>query len=187
MSYDLILEKLSIRTNIENINTNFRHYLEQVFSSLFLKKIDRVFKKPLVIDEFKENNNVMAYTVGSQISVNTKMFEELPQNRAMIYVMHELFHVLQNVSQFPEIKTLNKKLMLLTMKYIKKEDINKFLTGKEQNIHSDYKDEFLSYCSNFAFDFKLAPQLKEEYKKMLTDSGFFNMSSNWWQKRFSKS
>lgn len=184
MKYSIILEKLNISSDIDNINSNFRKYLEQVFSELFLKKLDRVFKKPLIIEKFKEKTNVMALTVGTQISVNVERFKKLPEKRAMVYIIHELFHVLQNVPQFPEIKTLNKKLMNETMKYVKKEDIERFFTGKDQNIHSDYKDEFLSYCSNFAFDFSLAPQLKDEYYKILNNTGYFNMSSDWWEERF---
>lgn len=186
MKYDLILEELKIDSNLNKLDRNFREYLKQVFSPLFLKKLDRVFKEPLVIENFKNNSNVMALTTGKQISVNTKMFNSLPLDRAMVYIIHELFHVLQNVSQFPEIKTLNKKLMNLTLKYVSKENINSFLTGKEQNIHSDYKDEFLSYCSNFAFNWKLAPQLKQEYFNILNSTGFFNMNSKWWKSRFNK-
>jgi hypothetical protein len=60
------------------------------------------------------------------------------------------------------------------------------LTGKSQNIYSNYKDEFLSYCSNFAFDWSLAPSLKNEYYSILSNSGIFNMKSEWWLKRFKK-
>ena len=74
--------------------------------------------------------------------------------------------------------------MKKTMNKISSQNINEFLTGKPQNIHSDYKDEFLSYCSNFAFNWKLSPSLKQEYYDILNNSGLFNMESNWWKKRF---
>ena len=181
---NIINEELKIDSEIDSLNKNFRKYIEQVFSSIFIKKIDRVFKNPLIIREFKEKSNVMAVTQNQQISVNVKMFNELSVDRAMVYIIHELFHVLQNMSQFKEVRTVNKILMKKTMNKISSQNINEFLTGKPQNIHSDYKDEFLSYCSNFAFNWKLSPSLKQEYYDILNNSGLFNMESNWWQKRF---
>ena len=184
MKYDTIKEQLKIDSDIEKINRNFRKYIEQVFSPIFLKKIDRVFKKPLIIKNFKENSNVMALTVGSNISLNVKMFKELNIERGMVYIIHELFHVLQNLNQFPEIKTVNRILYNKTISKIPIQKINEFLTGKQQDIHSNYKDEFLSYCSNAAFNWKLCPQLKIEYYNILNNSGLFNMQSNFWKRRF---
>jgi len=186
MKYELIIEKLKIESEIEKLNKNFRKYIEQVFSPVFLNKLDRVFKEPLIIEDFKEKSNVMAITIGSQISVNTKMFNELTTDRAMVYIIHELFHVLQNKPQFNNIRRINKMLGMATMSKINEANINKFLTGKSQNIYSNYKDEFLSYCSNFAFDWSLAPSLKNEYYSILSNSGIFNMKSEWWLKRFKK-
>ena len=184
---EIIDEELKIDSEIDKLNKNFRRYIEQVFSPIFLKKIDRVFKTPLIIRNFKESSNVMAVTIGSQISVNTKMFNELPLDRAMVYIIHELFHVLQNLPQFEEVRTINRILRTKTMARINKANINKFLTGQSQNIHSNYKDEFLSYCSNFAFDWSLAKELKIEYYQTLKNSGLFNMESPWWSsKRFKK-
>ena len=136
MKYAEICEELEIDSEINKINRNFRKYIEQVFSPIFLKKIDRVFKKPLIVENFKENTNVMALTSPDNvISVNTKMFLSLPTERAMVYIIHELFHVLQNMSQFPEIKKVNKLLGIKTLKKIPKQKINEFLTGKPQDIH----------------------------------------------------
>ena len=101
-----------------------------------------------------------------------------------MYIIHEFFHVLQNMEQFKEIKTVNRMLGNITKKYISSNKINLFLTGKEQNIHSDANEEFLSYCSNFAFKFDLAPNLKKEYYRILDQSGLFNMESEFWSKRF---
>ena len=120
----------------------------------------------------------MALTVGSNISLNVKMFKELNIERGMVYIIHELFHVLQNLNQFPEIKTVNRILYNKTISKIPIQKINEFLTGKQQDIHSNYKDEFLSYCSNAAFNWKLCPQLKIEYYNILNNSGLFNMQSN---------
>lgn len=185
MKYEQILEELKINSDIEKINRNFRKYIEQVFSSVFLKKLDRVFKEPLLVETFKQDSNVMALTApDNTISVNVKMFKELPTERAMVYIIHELFHVLQNMPQFKEMKEINRLLGEKTLKRIPKQAINKFLTGKEQDIHSNYKDEFLSYCSNAAFDWNMAEDLKREYYNTLKNSGLFNITSEWWSKRF---
>ena len=185
MKYAEICEELEIDSEINKINRNFRKYIEQVFSPIFLKKIDRVFKKPLIVENFKENTNVMALTSPDNvISVNTKMFLSLPTERAMVYIIHELLHVLQNMSQFPEVKKVNKLLGIKTLKRIPRQKVNEFLTGKSQDIHSDYKDEFLSYCSNAAFKWDMAKELKAEYLNILKLSGIFNLDSEWWSKRF---
>jgi hypothetical protein len=86
--------------------------------------------------------------------------------------------------QFEELRNVNKTLGEKTMKKIPKLAINKFLTGKEQNIHTNYKNEFLSYCSNAAFDWDMDKNLKKEYYNTLKNSGLFNMESEWWSKRF---
>ena len=126
---NIINEELKIDSEIDSLNKNFRKYIEQVFSSTFIKKIDRVFKNPIIIREFKEKSNVMAITQNQQISVNVKMFNELSVDRAMVYIIHELFHVLQNMSQFKEVRTVNKILMKKTMNKISSQNINEFLTG----------------------------------------------------------
>ena len=185
MKYAEICEELEIDSEINKINRNFRKYIEQVFSPIFLKKIDRVFKKPLIVENFKENTNVMALTSPDNvISVNTKMFLSLPTERAMVYIIHELFHVLQNMSQFTKVKKVNKLLGIKTLKRIPRQKVNEFLTGKSQDIHSDYKDEFLSYCSNAAFKWDMAKELKAEYLNILKLSGIVNLDSEWWSKRF---
>jgi len=184
MNYEKICEELNISSDIEKINKNFRKYIEEVFSQIYLKKIDRVFKEPILVKNFKENSNIMAITTPDNvISVNVKMFNGLPTERAMMYIIHELFHVLQNKPQFPEIKKVNNLLKEKTMKKIPERKINEFLTGKEQDIHSNYKDEFLSYCSNAAFKWEMAKELKNEYANILKLSGIFNTNSNWWKKR----
>lgn len=180
----MLFEELKVESDIDEVNTNFRKYLSKVFNTVFIKKLDRVFKEPLVVETFKKNNNVMAITSGRKIAVNIEMFKELPTDRAMVYILHELFHVLQNTNQFPEISTINRMLKNATLSKINEKDITRFLTGKTQNIHSDYNYEFLPYCSNFAFDWSLSKELKQEYYRILEQSGIFNLKSDWWKVRF---
>lgn len=184
MKYNTLIEELEIQTNEDRLNENFRKYLVQVFSPIYVKKIDRVFKTPLKIEEFNKSDNVMAFTQGNQISISKKVLDELPTEKAMVYIFHEFLHVLQNLKSFAEVKKLNDLLRTKTMKKISVDKINQFLTGKEQNIHSDYKDEFLTYCSNGAFDWSICPELKQTYYETLKNSGIFNMESDWWKYRF---
>lgn len=179
-------EKLEIKSEIEKLNDSFREYLPLVFNKEFLSKLDRVFKEPIIVENFKEKSNIMALTTqDNKIYVNLKNFKDLDTDRSMMYIIHELFHVLQNTPQFPEVRTINRILREKTLSKIDKKNINRFLTGKHQNIHSDYNNEFLSYCSNASFDWSIFPSLKDEYKKVLKNSGIFNFSSSWWKERFS--
>lgn len=176
-------EELKLNSGNDRLNILFRDYLSKIFSPLYLKKIDKIIKDSLVLKEFKENNNVMAYTIGTKIFVNKEKFLSLPIDRAMVYIIHELFHVLDNMKSFKEISFINQKLSAAAEKYIQKKDMSTFLTGKQQDIHSNYKDEFLSYMSNNVFNWNLAPELKEEFKKIIVKSNIFNINSDWWKKR----
>lgn len=187
MNYDdVVREELKIESGIESFNRKFQKCIEDIFSPMFVKKMDRVFKEPLQIKEFEKKTNVMAMTINGEIFVNLKLFDELADKRKMVYIVHELFHVLQSKPQFKEVSSLNRLLGIRTMKKIDRKDINEFLTGKRQNIHSSYEDEFLTYCSNFAFKWNMAPELKETYRKTLADSGIFNQNGTWWKERFQK-
>lgn len=182
-----IIESLEIESEIEKINKNFRKYVEQVFSKIFLKKIDRVFKKKLIVQEMNmesQANNIVAITVGENIYLNMKLFKEYSTEKAMMYIIHELLHVLYNKKQFPEIRTVLKQLAEATMRRIPPDKINEFLTGKKQSIHSNPSLEYLSYCSNAAFKWSICPELKQIYKDILSESGLFDMDSSFWKKRF---
>ena len=63
-------EELKLNSGNDRLNILFRDYLSKIFSPLYLKKIDKIIKDSLVLKEFKENNNVMAYTIGTKIFVN---------------------------------------------------------------------------------------------------------------------
>ena len=181
----MIYEEIEINSEIDSLNDNFRKYLEQVFSPIFIKKMDRVFKAPIRIKNFKEKTNIMALTFpDGEVFINTGLIKDLPNDRKMIYIMHELFHVLQKKPQFKELRRLNDLLGIRTLKFISKKNINEFLTGKKQDIHSNYKEEFLSYCANFAFKWEMAPELKKIYYDTLYNTGIFNMGSKWWKERF---
>ena len=61
----MLFEELKVKSDIEEVNTNFRKYLSKVFNTVFIKKLDRVFKEPLVVETFKKNNNVHHFKIGT--------------------------------------------------------------------------------------------------------------------------
>lgn len=181
----ILNEELKVQTGSNALNKMFREYINQVFSSTYLKKIDRTLNGTLLLKTFNKNNNMMAYTSGTSIYINTSKFLNLADDRCMVYIIHEFFHCLGNLKSFPEINIINKKLDKAAEKYIPKDKMNIFLTGKDQDIHSDFHGEFLSYMSNNAFNWSLAPELKSQFKNIIESAGIFNTNSKWWRERLS--
>lgn len=178
-------EDLRINSGEKALDNLFHRYMEQVFSPMFLKKINRFFDVTLVLRDFKQKSNVMAYTQGTKIYINRPMFATVSKDKAMDYIMHELIHVLGNTGKFPELELLNKKLLNIVVKGVEKEKITEFLTGASQNIHSDWRGELINYLCNNSFKWELGmKEVKDAYKETLEESGLFNMKSVWWQKRF---
>lgn len=178
-------EDLRISSGEKALDKMFRTYLIQVFSPNFVKKIDRVFTIPLVLRDFRERSNVMAYTQGTKIYVNKPLFFSTPKDKAMNYIMHELIHVLSNTGKFPELVNVNKQLANIVAKAVDKDKISLFFTGKQQNIHSDWRGEAINYLCNNSIDWSAAViGTKEVYKETLEESGLFDMTSPFWKKRF---
>ena len=180
---DLVYEELFIDSGDVSTDKRYVKLLGLVFNEMYLKKINRVFKDGIKIKKINRDNNIMAITVGTQISVNSKNYDELSAVRANVYLIHETFHVLQNMSQFKELATINDKLCKKSNQMIPREKMSAFLTGKTQDIHSDYTKEFLSYFSNNVFKWEICPALKKEFSEIIKSAGIFNTDSSWWKKR----
>ena len=180
---DLVYEELFIDSGDVSTDKRYVKLLGLVFNEMYLKKINRVFKDGIKIKKINRDNNIMAITVGTQISVNSKNYDELSAVRANVYLIHETFHVLQNMPQFKELATINDKLCKKANQMIPHEKMSAFLTGKTQDIHSDYTKEFLSYFSNNVFKWEICPALKKEFSEIIKSAGIFNTDSSWWKKR----
>lgn len=180
---DLVYEELFIDSGDVSTDKRYVKLLGLVFNEMYLKKINRVFKDGIKIKKINRDNNIMAVTVGTQISVNSKNYDELSAVRANVYLIHETFHVLQNMPQFKELATINDKLCKKANQMIPREKMSAFLTGKTQDIHSDYTKEFLSYFSNNVFKWEICPSLKKEFSEIIKSAGIFNTDSSWWKKR----
>ena len=177
-------EELKFNTKNEALNKLFRSRLPAVYSSAYLKKIDDVFDRNIKIKEFEKTSNIMAYTKGTEIYISDKIYD-IPNDQAVIYLLHELVHALSNTSKFNDLVQLNIKLSKLIEKSISKNNINKFLTGKDQDIHSNYKDEIVSYLMNNSLQWNMVDKkFIKEFIDIVFSSGIFNAKSSFWLKRF---
>jgi hypothetical protein len=103
----------------------------------------------------------------------------------MNYIMHEMFHVLNNTGRFPELSALNKKICSVVNNGVQRGKESEFFTGKHQNLHSDWRGEVINYLCNNSINWDVAiPGTKLAYKTLLEQSGLFNMNSSFWKKRF---
>lgn len=177
-------EELKFNTRSKALNKLFRSRLPSVYSPAYLQKIDDVFDKNIQIKEFEKTSNIMAYTKGTEIYISDKIYD-IPTDQAVIYLLHELVHALSNTSKFNDLVQLNIKLSKLIEKNISKNNINKFLTGKDQDIHSNYKDEIVSYLMNNSLQWNMVDKkFVKEFIDIVFSSGIFNAKSSFWLKRF---
>ena len=184
----VINEDLHIDSGNRTLNKLFDSYLKEVFSTSFVNKINRLFDTTLVFNDFKQRSTIMCYTQGTKIYVNTPLFRSVPTEKAMNYIMHEMFHVLVNTHKFPELNAVNKRLLNVVQKGVPKGKESDFFTGKHQNLHSDWHGEVINYLCNNSIDWDVGmPGIKLAYKTVLEESGIFNLSSKFWKKRFENS
>ena len=182
----LFTEEFRVNSGDKALDNLFRKQLEEVFSKQYLKKIDRLFDYTLNFSSFKERSNVMCYTQGTKIFINKPLFDSTPKEKAITYILHEIIHVLINTGSFPELKNLEKTLANVISKAVKAGKENEFLTGKEQNIHSNWKGETITYLFNNSIKWEVAiPGTKLAYFNILEKSNIFNLNSSFWKKRFS--
>lgn len=184
--YDaMITEDLNIDSGDKALDKLFKKYLSEVYSPMFLKKINRVYDMTMHFKMFKERSNVMCYTKGNNVYVNKPLFTSTPISKSMNYIMHEIMHVFMNSGKFPELKSVGGNLLAIITQMVPRGKESDFLTGKHQNIHSDWRNETLTYLCNDSVDWDIAAMgAKMAYKSVLKDSGIFNMSSSFWKKRF---
>lgn len=192
MELELIINEVELETRDKQLNILFDNYLSQVFSSSFKKKIDETLKDRISFKEVVDKTkNVVAYTIGNTIYVNSPVFYSKNRNKGILFLLHEFIHILQNsksffiVNKFNDIKTVEEQLYSLIQKNLIK-PYSTFLTGKNQSLHSSGKDEILTYQMNDSIDWSAVKEgTKEQYIKILKQSGLFNLNSKFWQKRFS--
>lgn len=184
---DLMSEAVLLNSKSAQINKLFDYSMRQIFSSGYYKKLDKLFRgNKIEVNEFKATNNMVAYTSNGKLFVNAPVFYNKKRSDAIVYILHEMIHLISNKIGFGEIKRIENELYNLVKRNLKKAySYSEFLTGKKQPLHSDVKAECLSYIMNGSIDWEAAkPGTKEEYKEILKRSGIFKMSSPFWHKRF---
>lgn len=184
----IFTEELRISSSEKALDELFKRYLKEVFSAAYLNKINRRINTTIKLRNFRERTNVMAYAQGTKIFINKPLFDTVPKDRGVDYIMHEMFHVLSNTGKFPEIVKVNNELVSVVANAVPRDKVSDFFTGKHQNIYSNWKGEALSYLCNNSINWDIAvPGTKLAYKNILEESGIFNMESNFWKKRIGKS
>ena len=127
----------------------------------------------------------MCYTAGTKVFVNAPMFNSVPVDKGIDYILHELVHVLINTNRFPELKKVSNDLAGIIKNGVPRGKESDFLTGKHQDIHSDWRGETINYLCNNSINWEVAVSgMKIAYKTILEESGLFNLNSPWWKKRF---
>lgn len=190
MEFEHLINEVELATKDTKLNVLFDSYLKQIFSPAFYRIIDSYFKTRIKFKEtVDKNRNVVAWTIGNVIYINTPVFYAKNSNKAILFVLHEFIHILQNsksfllVDRFGNIKELEHKLYNLIKPNLTK-SFSKFLTNTEQSLHSSTKDEVLSYQMNNSVDWTAVKSgTREAYKKLLIESGLFNLNSPFWKKR----
>lgn len=191
MELELLINEVELETKDKQLNILFDNYLKQVFSPIFKKRIDDTLRDKITFKEVVDNKkNVVAYTVGNTIFVNSPVFYSKNRSKAILFLLHEFIHILQNsksfflVNKFNDIKNIENELYNLVQKNLIK-SYSAFLTGEKQPLHSSGKDEILTYQMNNSIDWSAVKEgTKEEYKNILQKSGMFNLNSPFWKKRF---
>lgn len=190
MELELLINEVELETKDTQLNKLFDNYIVQIFSPQFCKKIESLLRDKIKLEEtVDKNNNVVAWTQGTTIYVNSPVFYSKNRSKAILFIMHEFIHVLQNsksffiMSKFNDIKELENALYTLVSNNLTK-SYAQFLTGKNQDLHSSGKDEVLTYMMNNSIDWSaVKPGTKEKYKALLEQSGIFNLNTPFWTKR----
>lgn len=181
---EVLYEDLEIKSGDKSLDNLFKNSLSMVFSPSFLKRINQAFKTSIKLKQFNQRTNIMCYTIGTNIYINIPMFKSTPRNKALNYLLHELIHVLMNTKLFPELKQLQNELVKVIEKNIDKGKETDFLTGKHQDIHSNWRGEVINYLFNNSINWKISPNIQKEYYDKLENSEVFNLDSSFWKKRF---
>lgn len=190
MQLELLLNEVELETKDKQLNILFDNYLSQVFSPSFKKRIDETLKDRISFKEVVDKTkNVVAYTMGNTIYINSPVFYSKNINKGILFLLHEFIHILQNsksffiINKFNDIKNTEAQLYSLVQKNLIK-PYSVFLTGKNQNLHSSGKDEVLTYQMNNSIDWSAVKEgTKEKYIQILKQSKLFNLNSNFWKKR----
>jgi hypothetical protein len=188
-----LLNEELLQTNDQELSRTFEVALKSLFSPSFYSKIEKVLKEKIQVLPFThDENGAVAYNVNGKIYVNEREFGKLNTDRKVAYLLHEFIHVLQRkrtlgiLSSFNEVVSLTNNLYKLISKNLTG-SLSKFLTGKEMDIGPLKSIEVLAYTMNAKLHFEFTKEgTKEQFIKILQDSGLFNLNSFFWKERLER-
>jgi len=188
---EYLLNEVMIGTD-KTLESLFNMALSQVFKGAYLVKINKFIYKMIHLKEVsKSREDLIAYTIGNTIYVNTDKFYSLPIKNRIRYLLHEFVHILQTkkflffFKRFPELDKLTNNLNKIVSKNLLT-NLSVFLTGRNVNLGSGGKHEILSYLMNGSINWKgISASGKEAFMRELRQAGIFNLQHQFWKKRLS--
>lgn len=178
---DILSERVLLNSKSAVINKLFDQTLHSILTPEFYYRVDKAIKGRIGVLEDDLNNNIVAYTKNGILFVNAPVFYTKPRKDALVYILHELIHLLARKPQFFVIRNTEKKLWKLVKGNLTK-PYSEFLTGKNQPLHSVKSEEILSYLMNQSLDFSaVKPGIKDEYIRIIRESGMFNLDSSYFK------
>ena len=183
------INKKSLKFNIDVkgspvLSKKFMEALPQIFSPQALRKINRL-NQTLVVDKYSNFGDIMAKTSHTKVTISSYCMSQ-PPDVAVKYLVHEFFHVLENLPSYQEYRRINDSIFNSISEKLEYGKITPFISGKN-DLHSDPKKECLSYLAgNGSYQWKMLPdgKLKGAIKQIISKSGQFNSDSQWWKSRF---
>jgi len=187
------LENYLLEVNLqdESLEGYFNEGLKQVFSPVFLSKINKKIQHliPIKYVENHNNSNEVVWTENNEISVNKKEFEKIDVVKRIKYLLHEFIHILLNsksffvINAFIELRKVSNKMHQIVEQYAIG-NVGAFLINK--TIEEKYlnNQESLAYFMNGKMNWKMIkPEGAKLLKETIINSGLFNTSSEFWRKR----
>ena len=177
-------------TRISNL---FNVALNQVFTSGYVNKINKMIRRRIRIKEiYGKNPDIIAYNKGNAIYLEKSNFDKLPVKKKIQFLLHEFIHIMQRkrkVGVFKEFKEINN----ITNSLVRAMDDNLlqpfpiFLTGKNVKIGPGKKHEILGYLMNNSIKWDaLSDEGKNKFVQALKDSRIFNLGTPFWKERLPK-
>lgn len=176
---DILNEEILLNSKSEALNKLFHRTLKNIFTPQFYNRVDKALGERINVLDDDLNNNIVAYSKDGMLFVNARVFYSKPRKDALVYILHELIHLLSQKIQFYQIRQLEKKLWKLVKNKLVK-SYSEFLTGKKQPLHSIKSEEILTYLMNQSLNFSaVKPDVKEKYIDLVKKSNIFNLESDY--------
>lgn len=192
-AHEFLLTEVSLSGVDDKLQALFSYALTQVFSPSYVRKIEEVLSRSITVKEIVKNDeNIVAYQSGNVIYVNKPVFYTKASEQKVQYLIHEMMHLLQGskkmffIQNFKELNVVSEKLYDVVSKNLVK-TLPMFLTSKNVKLPTSGREEVIPYLANNKTDWSaITPEARNEFIKIMNESGLFNMKSRFWIKRLYK-